>query len=262
MKPSGQNWHSACSRLHMQLSPLLLCAPARVAALLLVPMLAMLAPASAGAAGGGETIGARAIYQAAVSALRAQAGAAGEHLSLTPAPLDPRLRLPACDQPLHAFITDGQIRAQTTLGVRCEGTVRWTIYTSVAVETEAPVLIARYALPRDATLTAADFQLVTRRVPGLISSYFTDLSTLAGQRLKRPLPAGDALALDALAPALLIRRGQQVVLLARASGVEVRVAGVALADARASDHIRVQNVSSQRIVEGVVRADGVVEAPL
>jgi len=212
--------------------------------------------------GHAETVGARLINEAAESEIRAQAGAAASHLSLTAAPLDPRLRLPACDQPLHAFITDGQVRAQTTLGVRCEGSVRWTIYTSIAVATEAAVLVARYALPRDANLAASDFELVTRRVPGLLDNYLSDSAAVAGQRLKRPVAAGEPLSVDALAPALLIHRGQQVVLLARSARVEVRMTGVALADARASDHIRVQNLSSQRIVEGTVRPDGIVETPL
>ncbi len=200
---------------------------------------------------------------AAESEIRSLAGATAAHLSLTAAPIDPRLRLPACDpSPLHAFILDNQVRAHTTVGVRCEGSVRWTIYTSIGVETEAAVLIARYALPRDANLAASDLQLATRRVPGLLDSYLTDVAAAAGQRLKRPVAAGEPLTVEALAPALLIRRGQQVVLLARSSRVEVRMAGTALADARAADHIRVQNLSSQRIVEGIVRPDGVIETPL
>ncbi len=135
--------------------------------------------------GGAESVGARIINDAAESAIRALAGATAVHLSLTAAPLDPRLRLPACDQPLRAFIPDDQVRAHTTVGVRCEGSVRWTIYTSIAVETEAPVLIARYGLPRDANLAASDVQLATRRVPGLLDSYLTEATTVAGQRLKR-----------------------------------------------------------------------------
>lgn len=233
-------------------------ASARAAGALLF-LLALLAQSRIGYA---ESVGARLINEAAERAIRAQAGEAAAHLSLTPAPLDPRLRLPACDQPLHALITDGQVRPQTTLAVRCEGSVRWTIYTSIAVETEAAVLIARYGLPRDADLSASDVQLVTRRVPGLIDGYLTEVATIAGQRLRRPVGAGEPLSVDALAPALLIHRGQQVVLLARSPRVEVRMAGVALADARASDHIRVQNLSSQRIVEGIVRPDGVIETPL
>ncbi len=203
------------------------------------------------------------IAVAAQAAVRAQAGAAAEALVLQSTPLDPHLRIAACDQPLQAFVTgDGALHSQTMVGVRCDGSVRWTLYNSVTVQSEAPVLIARHALTRDTELTPADFQLENRRVPGTLSAYVTESAALAGQRLRRPLAGGEPLAIDALAPAFLIHRGQQVVLLARAGGIEVRMSGVALADGRASDSIRVQNVSSQRIVEGIVRSDSVVEAPL
>jgi len=203
------------------------------------------------------------IEQTAEQAIRAQAAQSAGRLSLTPAPLDPRLRLPLCDRPLQAFITEqGQVRPQTAVGVRCTGSVRWTVYTSISVRTLAPVLVARYALPNAATLTAADFQRCTCEVPGLLTGYVTDAAALAGQRLRRALFAGEPLSIDALAPAPLIRRGQQVVLLARADGIEVRMAGVALSDGRADDHIRVENLSSHRIVEGVVRSGSVVETPL
>jgi flagella basal body P-ring formation protein FlgA len=203
------------------------------------------------------------ITTAAENAVRAQAGANAKQLTLQAAPLDPRLRVAACDRPLTGFLTDSSLlRAQTTVGVRCEGSVRWTIYTSVNVESQAAVLVARRALTRNAEVTAADFQLESRRVPGMISAYVTDANTLSGQRLSRPVAAGEPLSVDSLAPANLIHRGQQVVLVARSGTLEVRVAGIALADGRASDRIRVENVSSQRVVEGVVRSDTVVEAPL
>jgi flagellar basal body P-ring formation protein FlgA len=203
------------------------------------------------------------ISAAAENAVRAQAGADARLLTLRAAPLDARLRVAACDRALSGFLTDSSLlRPQTTVGVRCEGSVRWTIYTSVNVESQAPVLVARRALARNAEITAADFQLESRRVPGIISAYVTDPGALSGQRLSRPVAAGEPLSLESLAPANLIHRGQQVVLLAHSGTLEVRMNGIALADGRASDHIRVQNVSSQRVVEGVVRSDTVVEAPL
>jgi len=204
-----------------------------------------------------------AISLAAQDAVRAQAGSAAAALLLDSAPLDPHLRIAACDAPLRTFLTgDGQLHHQTMVGVRCDGSVRWTLYTSVTVQTQAEVLVARRALERDAELTAADFQLQSRRVPGTLGAYVTDAASVAGQRLRRPLAGGEPLELDALAPAFLIHRGQQVVLLARSGGIEVRMAGVALADGRAAETIRVQNVSSQRVVEGIVRSDTVVETPL
>jgi flagella basal body P-ring formation protein FlgA len=203
------------------------------------------------------------IGEAAQSAVRAQAGSAGAALLLQSTPLDPHLRISACEQPVQAsVIGDGQLHNQTMVAVRCDGSVRWTLYTSVTVQSQAPVLVARRALERDAELTAADFQLQERRVPGSLGAYVTDVAALAGQRLRRPLQSGEPLAVEALAPAFLVHRGQQVVLLARAGGIEVRMSGIALGDGRVSDSIRVQNVSSQRIVEGIVRSDSVVETPL
>src|ERR1019366_1032959 len=144
-----------------------------------------------------------------------------------------------CDRALTGFLTDSSpLRYQTTVGVRCEGSVRWTIYTSVRVESQAPVLVARRSLARNADITAGDFKLETRRVPGILSAYVTDLAALAGQRLSRPMAADEPLSF------------------------EVRMNGIALADGRASEHIRVQNVSSQRVVEGIVRSESIVEAPL
>lgn len=203
------------------------------------------------------------ISAAAESAVRAQAGAAAKLLSLQAAPLDARLRVGACDRPLTAFLTDSSLlRAQTTVGVRCEGSVRWTIYTSVSVESQAAVLVARRALARNADISAADFQVQSRRVPGIVSAYVTDAGALTGQRLSRPVAAGEPLSFEALAPANLVHRGQQVVLVAHAGTLEVRMNAIALADGRASERIRVQNVSSQRVVEGVVRSENLVEAPL
>jgi flagella basal body P-ring formation protein FlgA len=203
------------------------------------------------------------ISAAAEDAVRAQAGADAKLLTLQAAPLDARLRVTACDRPLTGVLTDSStLHSPTTVAVRCEGSVRWTIYTSVSVESQSAVLVARRALARNAEITAADFQVQSRRVPGIISAYVTDVTALAGQRLSRPVAAGEPLSLDALAPANLVHRGQQVVLLAHSGTLEVRMNGIALADGRVSEHIRVQNVSSQRVVEGIVRSENVVEAPL
>jgi flagella basal body P-ring formation protein FlgA len=203
------------------------------------------------------------INAAAEEAVRARAGAAASALLLEAAPLDARLRVAGCDRPLSAAPTDAnELRYQTTVAVRCEGSVRWTVYTTVRVETQAPVLVARRALARDAEITAADFKLETRRVPGMLSAYVTDPTALRSQRLSRALPADAPLSFDALAPANLIHRGQTVVLVAHAGGLEVRTNGIALSDGHASEHIRVQNATSQRVVEGIVRSESEVEAPL
>ena len=111
--------------------------------------------------------------------------------------LDPRLRLAECDRPLSAAIAgDGQARAHTTVAVRCEGAVHWTVYLSVTIDSESSVLVANRALARDAELAAGDFDLTPRRLPGLTTDYVTRTSTLNGQRLRQAIASGQALTLD------------------------------------------------------------------
>lgn len=178
---------------------------------------------------------------------------------VTAAELDPRLRLHACDAPLEAFAPHtNNFAARTTIGVRCTAAAPWTLYVPVTIETEVSVLVLRRALARRARVTLADVEPQTRRLPGTAASFVTDTASLQGHRLRRALPAGSALTVDALAPDILVRRGQQVTLIAEAGGVEIRARGQALTEGGAQDRVRVQNVTSLKVVEGVVESDSVV----
>ena len=56
----------------------------------------------------------------------------------------------------------------------------------------------------------------------------------------------------------VVKRGQQVTLLASVGGIEVRATGRALNDAQAAGRVRVQNLASQMVVEGVVESGSVI----
>jgi flagella basal body P-ring formation protein FlgA len=182
---------------------------------------------------------------------------------VTAAQLDSRLRLQACAAPLEAFAPNpGYLRARTTIGVRCNTVSAWTLYVPVTVEVEVPVLVLRRALARRARVTLADVEPQVRRLPGAASNFISDIATLQGHRLKRSLPAGAALTVDALTPDILVRRGQQVTLIAAVNGVEIRAQGQALTEGSAHERVRVQNVTSLKVVEGVVESDSVVRVGL
>ena len=60
----------------------------------------------------------------------------------------------------------------------------------------------------------------------------------------------------------ITRRGQQVTVIAASGPVEIRAQGLALNDAAETERVRVQNVSSLKVVEGVVESDSVVRVGL
>ena len=198
------------------------------------------------------------IQQAAEAFVRSHLPESTAKHHVSAASLDPRLRLHSCDVPLEAFSNSEELTARTTIGVRCTAAAPWTIYVPVTIEVEASVLVLRRALARRARVTLADVEPQVRRLPGSASHFVSDIASLQGHRLKRALAAGSAITVDALAPDILVRRGQQVTLIAAAGGIEIRAQGQALTEGGAQDRVRVQNMTSLKVVEGVVESDSVV----
>lgn len=177
--------------------------------------------------------------------------------------LDPRLRLDECGWPLEAFSQGtGMNTGRMTIGVRCPSANPWTIYVPVTIEVEVSVLVLRRPLARRSRVEIADVEPQFRRMPGQASAFVNDIANLQGHRLKRSLPVGTALTVDMLQPDLLVRRGQQVTLIAANGSVQIRAQGQALTEGAADERVRVQNVSSLKVVEGVVESDGVVRVGL
>jgi flagella basal body P-ring formation protein FlgA len=173
--------------------------------------------------------------------------------------LDSRLRLAPCATPLKVSLPAGAtFRERMTVAVSCTASSSWTVYVPIAIEAQTPVLVLRRAANRGARLTSEDVEIQTRVVQGTGASYLTDVAELGGRTLKRPLGAGAALTVDAMMDDMVVKRGQRVTLLAAVGGLEVRAAGVAMNDAAAQGRVKVQNITSNRIVEGVVESPDVI----
>ena len=179
--------------------------------------------------------------------------------SVTAGTLDNRLRLAHCTDGLHTQMPPGAaLQSHTLVGVGCEGPVRWMVYVSVTVESRISVLVLKHPVPRDARLTADDVTIEPRKVTGQTTAYLTAVSDLQGRSAQRPLAMGTPLTMDMFKADLVIQHGQEVTLVAAAGGIEVRATGRALADAASGARLKVQNLSSMKVVEGVVEGPDLV----
>ncbi len=118
------------------------------------------------------------------------------------------------------------------------------------------VVLAR-ALPMGAILSISDIQM-ERRDTGSVLAYFTDLAQVTNMTLTQALGANAILTPQVLRAPIVIRRRQSVSLVVKADGLEVRMAGEALSDASAGQLVKVRNLTSKRVVEGVVSQEGVI----
>jgi flagella basal body P-ring formation protein FlgA len=138
------------------------------------------------------------------------------------------------------------------VGVACNGPVHWMIYVPVTVESRISVLVLKHPVPRDARLTAADVTVESRKITGMTAVFLTDAADLQQRNTLRPLPMGTTLTMDMFKADLVVKHGQDVTLVASVGGIEVRAAGRALADGATGTRLKVQNLSSLKVVEGVV----------
>jgi len=202
-----------------------------------------------------------AVRAAAEGAIRAQLRGAVYAVHIEATELDPRLHLTRCAGGLEASLPAGaELGAHVAVRVSCTtpGTP-WALFVPVHIDSDVNVLVLKQSALRGARLTAGQVSSETRRVAGLAVGYVTDVSMLEHHTLARSLPAGTALTADALLADLIVHQGQEVTLVASGPGISVRAMGKALQDGREGARVRVQNLASLRIVEGVVDAHGVIE---
>lgn len=174
--------------------------------------------------------------------------------------LDPRLKLPICKAPLSGFLPPGgQLIGNTTIGIRCSGSKPWTIYVPASVKAMRKVVITTRPILRNSAISEGDIRLEERDVTAGSDTYIFDPEHVLGKLAKRGLPGSTSLTPSMLSEPILVRRGQQVIILAQGAGIEVRMAGTALMDGAEGQIVRAKNKRSQRTVEGRVIQPGVIK---
>lgn len=165
--------------------------------------------------------------------------------------LDSALRLPACGQGLRA-----QPTGTSTVEVSCPDPGGWRLFVPVKIRRNQNVLILNRGISAGETIAAADITSAQRDVARIAGAALADPAAAVGRVARRTLSAGSLLAANDLVAQRLVRRGDSVALVSRFGGVEVRVAGKALADAGENERVSVENLSSRKVVQGTVAATG------
>lgn len=200
------------------------------------------------------------IARVAESFLEQKLGQRDGNTSVKAGMLDRRLKLSVCDQPLEGFLRTGtRIGAKTIVGVRCDGSRPWKVYVPVEVVVRKQVWVARQPLPRGHLIARDDLVADVRDVSRMTSGYLSDPATVVGRRLRSSVLAGRALTPNLLEANHIISRGQTVTLMVASGDLQIRMTGKALMDGALNDRIRVENLNSGRVVEGIVRSVELVE---
>lgn len=189
----------------------------------------------------------------------AEVGGADDNVDIKVGRLDPRLRLAACSIPLETYFAPGSRNVgHTTVGVRCEAPKAWSLFVPLHIDRMIKVAVATDNIPRGQLVGAGDVAFELRSLGKLRRGYFEKNERLIGRVTTRSVPRGTAYTDNMVKKARMVRRGERVVLALHSGTVAVRVAGTAMRDGSRGERIPVRNLSSKRIVEGVVHEPGLV----
>lgn len=198
---------------------------------------------------------------AAEQAVREHFGMPGDRIEVAAVPINSRLRLEACGLPLRASVAErAKPVSLVTAQVQCPQAGGWSIRVAVHMQLFRDVLVSTRPLLRGDGLRAADVRVEQRDVTHLGYGYIDSIERVAGRTLSRALRTNSVLTPNALGGRQMVRAGDRVEVIARLGGIVVRANGVALGSGDSGSRLRVRNVDSGKIVDGIIKAPGQVIA--
>lgn len=173
-------------------------------------------------------------------------------------PLDSRLNLPQCAEPLEVFTTTDIKAGRSTIGVRCNTEKKWSIFTSIIVKTYQMVVVLSQPIQRGEILTRQHIAIEKREVTNLREDFVTQIEKIENKQALRQLNTGTILSLRNFAEPKLIKRGDKVVISATRPDFSIRMSGVAMMDGVKGQVINVKNQNSGRVISATVIEPGLV----
>jgi flagellar basal body P-ring formation protein FlgA len=132
------------------------------------------------------------------------------------------------------------------------------LYIPVRVEMQGQVLVLAAPVARGEVLGPSHLRVELQDLAQLPGGWLSDPEQAVGMVLRRPVRPGQVLTPSALEAPRLVRRGQRVAVIAMGDSFAVHTEGEALADAAAGERVRVRNLQTRSVVEGLVDERGQV----
>jgi flagella basal body P-ring formation protein FlgA len=164
--------------------------------------------------------------------------------------------VPACPAPWQVEAADTRAFSRMRFTLACPG-MGWRGNVIVRAAVSARVAVAARDLRAGEMLQAEDIAWEERPIADP-ADLFGRAAPPQGLQVRSALSAGQPLRRRQLQAPQLVKRGAGLRIVARQDGIEVTVAGEALANGRQGEIIPVRNLSSGKTIKARVSADGEV----
>lgn len=177
--------------------------------------------------------------------------------------IDPRFNEKPCDLPFEFKLNRSPMeQANLTVLAECKDNTPWKMYITTKINVFGNVVYASNTLPRNHTIQKSDLELKEEIINKHYYASFSTVDAVAGMIAKRSIRQGSVVQANLLQAPKLVKRGDDVVIMASTAGIMIRMRGTAMQDGELGQQISVRNNQSERIVKARVSETGLVRVTL
>lgn len=191
------------------------------------------------------------------AAARAQERYPDGDISVTTHALDPRVRLPTCED-LELEVSGPRLLGRVAVSARCQHPQPWRVFVSTEIAVTLPVVVARRSVQRHTVIGPEHVALEPRQINLLRTGYLTDLQQVFGLQAKRTIQDDAVVFSRQVVAPKLVKKGDKVTIRSVRGAVTVAAVGTAMRDGVAGEQIPIRNLSSDRLVNAWVTGRGSV----
>ncbi len=127
------------------------------------------------------------------------------------------------------------------------------------IETRIPVVVITRPVSDKSILTEKDLKIETISVSRIPQDVIFDKAIAIGKQVRMSLKPGTILRFSHLEKPVIIKRNQEIYIVARGRNFIVRAKGIALQNGKKGEFIKVKNLSSKKILQAKVISEKEVE---
>lgn len=177
--------------------------------------------------------------------------------------IDPRFNEKPCTLPLEFSLNRSPLtQANLTVLSECKDQTPWKIYITTKFNVYGNVVYASSTLPRAHTIQRQDIEVKEVAINQHYYASFNHIDDVVGMIAKRSIRHGSVIQANLLQAPMLIKRGDDVVIMASAQGIMIRMRGTAMQDGELGQQISIKNNQSERIIKARVSDSGLVSVTL
>ena len=182
------------------------------------------------------------------------------YVSVKLSPTHPVNTQMACLHSPHlSLLNNTGIKSRLTIQAECDYPNPWKQRIPIQLSIYYPVVTAQEPLQRGKPITEAQLSIKPMDILSLRDGFFDNTTPVLGQIPKQSIAPGHPLSQNNIEAPKLVKRGNFVSIVTHRPGFAIEAQGKALGDGALGAKIKVENMESKRIIEGIVTGPEKIE---